>query len=293
MIVTYMILCHKNPDQVKLLIDLLNCDSASFVIHIDKKSEFEDYYIAKENVVYVPAEERVSVRWGGISMVDAVLKMMHIAIEQFDSSYYWVCSGQDLPLVKARDICARLSICRDVDYIHFFQSMNNGLDCQSNYDKRNQVYFPEWLVGPSFPVRVIKRGYVELTGGYKKTWKLFFRKHYFDYKFYFGSNWMCLRREVIVWILNYLENHSEVRQFFAGSLNPDECFFHTLYMASPFAGDSQDYLHYVDWSQGGNSPKVLKVSDLDLAFSSGKLMGRKFDLENNPGAVERVVDLIS
>ena len=40
----------------------------------------------------------------------------------------------------------------------------------------------------------------------------------------------------------------------------------------------EDYLHYVDWSEGGNSPKTLTIDDYEKLKASDKLMARKFDI---------------
>ena len=51
-------------------------------------------------------------------------------------------------------------------------------------------------------------------------------------------------------------------------------------MNSPYKNKRQDYLHYIDWSFGENSPKNLDMSDIDSMMKSGKLMARKFEDED-------------
>lgn len=69
---------------------------------------------------------------------------------------------------------------------------------------------------------------------------------------------------------------------YKSSLTPDESFFQTLFMMSPYKETRHDYLHYVDWtSQGGkvkNSPNTLTMDDYDAMKNSGYLMARKFDM---------------
>ena len=186
MVVTYLILCHKNPYQVKLMIEMPDCEDAAFVVHVDGKARLEDYCcIDGRNVVFVGERERANVKWGSISQVDAVLIMMHVARERFNSTYYWVCSGQDLPLTGADEICERLQLSARVDYISFCDDCLSKSGKQSNYDKRNQIPFPEWMVGKSWLARLVKRFYIELTGGYSQTYRFFLRKEYKTYRFYF------------------------------------------------------------------------------------------------------------
>ena len=59
-------------------------------------------------------------------------------------------------------------------------------------------------------------------------------------------------------------------------------------MNSPFSENRTDYLHYIDWSEGKNSPKTLTCGDLDKMFSSGKLMARKIDSEYDRNIIPEI-----
>ena len=72
------------------------------------------------------------------------------------------------------------------------------------------------------------------------------------------------------------------------SLCPDESFFHTLVMMSPYKDNIEEYLYYIDCSQGGNHPKILTCNDYQAIIESGKLMARKFDIDID----KRIFDLI-
>lgn len=70
----YIILCHKNPLQLKRLIDKLNNSSSSFYIHIDKKVEISDFINVISNYSNVKfIENRENCIWGDISLVKATL----------------------------------------------------------------------------------------------------------------------------------------------------------------------------------------------------------------------------
>jgi hypothetical protein len=59
-------------------------------------------------------------------------------------------------------------------------------------------------------------------------------------------------------------------------------------MNSPYKDKREDYLHYVDWSEGGNSPKTLTIDDYEKISGSDKLMARKFDLTADKKIIERL-----
>lgn len=80
-------------------------------------------------------------------------------------------------------------------------------------------------------------------------------------KFFFGSSWICLSDKMEDWIESYLRCHPEYIRFYQNVNCPDESFFQTLEMNSPYKEKREDYFHYVDWSEGGSSPKTLTIDD--------------------------------
>ena len=286
--IAIMIQCHKNPGQINLLLNTLKHPAISFFIHIDKKSDIKDEIINRENVIILPDEYRVDVQWAGISQIDATLNMMKFARSNDDFDYYWLCSGQDFPIKPSEDIVEWFNDHPGCDFVELFYTKNNGLDHENNYDKRTAVYFPCWMLGNSTFKRVCKRAYTELTGGYNKTFGWARRKPVNGFKFYFGSQWICLSRRSADWVLAYLEDHPEYYRFYKNSICPDESFFQTLIMNSPYVSNRMDYLHYVDWSEGKNNPKLLKTEDYERLIRSDKLMARKFDNTIDADIIEKL-----
>ena len=72
------------------------------------------------------------------------------------------------------------------------------------------------------------------------------------------------------------------------SLCPDESFFHTLVMASPYVQYVRPFLHYLQFDIGKNSPKTLKVENLESLLSSDKLVARKFDINVDEEILTRI-----
>lgn len=273
--IALLILCHKNPDQIKKFINLMKSDLFDIFIHVDKKSQMELTHLESDSVHILPESKRVNVTWGGLSQIDATLNLIQYANQYGNYDYYWLCSGQDIP-VKSIEYMRKFFVDHSSnEFINLFQTLNNG-GKQNNYDKRNDLYYPIWIQGLKLWQRILKRLYVEITGGYNKT-SIARRKNYTGMKFFYGSQWWCLSGEAIRWILVYIENHDGYYQFFRNVTTPDECFFHTLIMNSPYALKRQEYLHYIDWSNGGNSPKMLDNKDLDTAQKSKYLMARKVE----------------
>ena len=93
---------------------------------------------------------------------------------------------------------------------------------------------------------------------------------------------------MVKWIYNFLENYPEYIKLFKHSLCPDECFFQTLVMNSPFANTTKPYLHYIKWEKGKSSPKTLTTIDYEELKKAEKLIARKFDINVDAEIIERL-----
>jgi hypothetical protein len=108
----YLIQAHKNPAQLKDLVDKLRNEDTSVIIHIDAKSDVGLFAFIKEldpsRIFFV--ERPTSVYWGGISQVNATLRMIELAFMlDIEFDYAHLISGQDVPIVSNNTIVGLLS----------------------------------------------------------------------------------------------------------------------------------------------------------------------------------------
>lgn len=273
--IAILLLCHKNAEQINLLLKQLEHPQIYVFIHVDRKSSIISQINTNSHVFLLPEGERIDCKWGSISLVHATLHLIQYAYKKDKFDYFWLCSGQDFPIKSMDDILAFFNNHPGIEFLDLFPSKNTT-GKSTNYDKRMDLYYPNCLLNFSFISRVYKRIYTEITGGYNRTW-FAKRKNTTNLQFYFGSQWWCLSALAIEWILNYTNTHSELLQFYEHAIVPDESFFHTLLMNSPYAKKRHPALHYIDWSAGGNNPKTFTLDDWPLLQKSDKLMARKFD----------------
>lgn len=286
-----LIQCHKNPDQINMLLDALNNPNLDIFIHVDKKSKITSEIKKNKMIHILPDEYRVDVGWATFSQVEATLNLMKYAAEYGEYGHFMLCSGQDYPLASAERIFTFLNEKSNANFVQLWSSKNAG-ENRNNYDKRTEIYYPTIVLGKAFFKRVAKRILVELTGGYNRTWKLLKRKQLKNIDFYFGSQWICISKEFEKWIEDYLQKNPEYIKFYKHTNCPDESFFQTLLMNSPYKKTRCDYLHYIDWSLGGNSPKNLDESDIAVMLESGKMMARKFEDISVIRILEKMVNVI-
>ena len=272
--IAYLILCHKNPEQVLTLIRQLDAENVDFYVHIDRKAK--NFMLpGQKNLFVLPFEKRIDVRWATNSMVYATLNLVHAALNT-KTPYDYICllSGQDFPIKSNREI-------------HNFLQTNNGLNFIQTLSKedgyyrrlckRNELYYPSWMFSRSSICKIFKRLYIYLTGGFGRTFSLCQRKVPNAISFAFGSQWWCLTRDCLRWIVAYLDHHPEVLHFFDHALTPDECIFQTVFELSPFSKSVMDKLTYLEWDSNGNSPRILTEADYNVLINSKSLWARKFD----------------
>ncbi len=270
-----LIACHKNSKQINMLLETLSHVDIDVYLHVDKKSNIYNEIAERKGLYVIRDEQRIDVKWGQISQVDATLLLLKEAYAKEQYGYYIYISGEDWPcksIEKISDLCVQKK-----NRMYFWESLNHG-GIFNNLDKRNTVYFPLKWIDRRFVYKVMRRIYVELTGGYSRTYKIFMRKNPLGCKFYFGSSWWGLNDETVGWMLDYLQKTPEYYKFFVNCANPDECFFQTLLMMSPFADINTDYLTYLNFLPGANSPEYITEEDLERAFASPYYFMRKVDL---------------
>ena len=280
--IAILLLCHKNIEQINRFLDLFCDKHYGIFVHIDKKSNIGEHIHLNPNVRLLPDDKRVDVKWAGYSQIEATNNLIELAhsIGKFD--YYWLCSGQDFPIKSNTDILSFFYSKPKCNYINLFCSLHNGSEKSTHYDKRNDIRYLDFLMGREWWKKILRRSYVFLTGGYNYTFP-FFKRKLDDMKFYFGSQWWCLNNDTIEWIINYHHNHPIYDSYFRRVSTPDESYYHTLVMNSPYKIERLDYLHYIEFSENEPSPRILVSADIDLLNNTSFLMARKFDsnIDNN------------
>lgn len=279
--VAFLMQCHKNPEQINLLLEALNHPMVDVFVHVDKKSQaIKDKITQRAGVYILPEQQCVDVQWAQYSQVEATLQLLRAAVNRGGYSHYWLISGQDYPLRPMDNILDFLEANQEANFIECSQI--------KPFNKRNDVYFPNSVIGRKLWQKVLKNLWIYGTGGWNKTFPIFKRKAPDDFKYWFGSQWWCLNSTTAQWIIDYLNEHTEYEKVFEHSLCSDECFFQTLVMNSPFANTTKPYLHYIKWEKGKSSPRTLTTIDYEELKKTEKIIARKFDIDVDTEIIERL-----
>ena len=286
--IAYIILCHKNPNQINHLVNELITKNSDVFLHIDLKSNIKDEIIKNKNVHILPKEESFSIAWGSVNMIKATLNLIKSAKKQ-DKNYDYICllSGQDFPIVSQQDITNRLRKDTSINYINI---VDKNTKEYSRYKKLYELWYPKWITKNNLFIKIIKRIYMILTGGFSYTFGFIKRKKPFNFDFEFGSQWWCLTSQCAYYILDYCDKHPEYIKYYENTIIPDECFFQTIFMHSPFNNNYSDNLTFVNWKDNRRSPETLTIQDYGKIKekSKTKCFARKFDEEIDKEIIKKI-----
>ena len=268
-------LCHKNVEQINALLRAMAHDDIYFYIHVDKKSGIDRETITGKNVYVLNKDSSVDIQWGGFGMIEATLRLIETisqATAKFD--YIWLMSGQDWPLRSANEIVEYVEQHRGEDFIEILPSDESF---ERGYFKRNDLYYPTWMVSNELHIKIVKHLFWLATGG-KKSTKIFKRKSKIE-KFYYGSQWWLLSSQTVNSMTQFLRSNKWFIDYFKNSLVPDESFFQTLYGMIDSVSKVKPAVCFVNWKSNPNSPEVLTSDDMNriTEIKRSYLVARKFD----------------
>lgn len=266
----YLILVHKNADQTIRLIQNLDDTGVKFFIHVDLNSEsvMSGLQLYKQKNLFL-SDKRFEIRWGGFNIIKATIALIQQAIDHATSerAYFVLLSGQDSPIKKTGHISSFLNSSYGKQFIQ--HSRMPSLNSWGKSGGMERIHF-NW--------------FIDEIGG-KKSLALvreqIEKKDYRAINFvpYGGSQWWCLSKQCVEFILDSLkEENLAIYEFFKSTLIPDEMFFQTILLNSSFKKSvANNNLRHIDWKSGPDYPRILKKEDFKVIKRSKKLFARKFD----------------
>ncbi|AIQ17742.1 hypothetical protein H70357_14535 [Paenibacillus sp. FSL H7-0357] len=278
----YVILCHKNPEQINLLIDRLSDEHVDFFLHVDKKSGIEEQIVHREHIHFV--KDPVEVQWGHYSQIECILKGFELIKQHGYYNYIHIISGQDLPLVSNGTIVEFFQKNEGKEFVKYLQLPNEAEMWGCYY--RVSVYYPKFLVSRVKAVSEVRNRYINLV--MSVPWLKRSLKHLPD-KLYKGSNWMSITGECMEYILEFTRTSPGYIRLFKNSFCGDEIFFHSIILNSPFKDNVVNEIkRYTDWETGPEFPRTLRAVDYERIRTQGQgcFWGRKFDLDVDRSIVE-------
>jgi len=294
--IAYLIVAHNTPRHLRRLITTLSSIPSRIFIHLDKKSNVEDFSGIKGGNIHF-TQERVPVFWGDFSLVEAILILLKTAIkDQWRPDRFVLLSGADYPLQSASYIEKFFEDNPDKEFINLVAMPN---DAAGKPISRLTIY--NFRPGDYWITKVIRKRLIKAgVLPHKRDYRIYLR-HLAPYG---GSTWWALSREASDFILTFVKEETRVVNFFKNTHIPDESFFQTILGNSDFRSRIVRNLTYADWSAGGPSPAYITEKYLDFfqvtsSFPSSDVYGvgemlfaRKFS-DDSEELVSRLDNLIN
>ena len=252
--VAYLILAHNAPKHLQRLIKALSSSSSSIFIHLDKKSNFNEFLDIK-NAHFT--RKRIPIFWGDFSLVEATLILIRTAITDpscFDR--FVLLSGADYPLKSASYIEQFFANNPTKEFINLVPMPS---EAAAKPISRLISYRPSSMDGT---ICKLKRRVLMRLGLF--SFQRDYHAYLDDLVPYGGDAWWALSREACDFILAFVKNRNKAVNFFKNTLLPDESFFQTILGNSRFRSRIARNLTYADWS--AREPHPAYITEKHIAF---------------------------
>ena len=221
--IAYILLCHKDPDAIIQQAERLTAVGDCMSIHFDANAKPEHFKqitdALQDNPNVTFAHRRIRCGWGEWSLVQATLYALESAVEAFQrATHFYMLSGDCMGIKTA-------------EYTHNFLD-ENDFDFIESFD-----YFEsDWIKTGMKEERLIYRHFFNERG---QKWRFYTSYHLQqrlgltrqipqDIQVQIGSQWWCLRRHTVEWVLDFTRKRRDVMRFFRTTWIPDETFFQTI-----------------------------------------------------------------
>ncbi|MGX7694804.1 beta-1,6-N-acetylglucosaminyltransferase [Gordonia polyisoprenivorans] len=258
----YLVLAHHNEGHFKRNVTALGSNGARVFAHIDKKADESRFETPR--VEYV--RNRVDVRWGGWSMVQATLNLMHAAAPTVtDKDYVVLLSGDSYPLQSQRSIDEFLPPAEDgVQYVNMLPFPSPIAEKPLNRVSRLYVEYDPRSGRANLAPRVINK--LKIPRPYRRALG--------GRDMYCGSQWWALTGAAFHWLLRESRKASVFNSMCRRMFVPDEFYFQTLLGQCPYLSEVRRNLIFADWYRPvGPRPSIIDSDHvIQLSRPGGLLM---------------------
>lgn len=272
--IAFILLCHKDPDGIIRQAERLTAVGDCMAIHFDARAPATDYATIRRALATNPnvtfARRRIKCGWGGWSLVQATLNATEAALAAFpDATHFYMLSGDCMAIKSAEYAHDRLDA-EDVDHIESFDFFAS--DWIKTGMKEDRLIYRHPFNERSQP-RLFYAAYgLQRKLGLKRAIPA-------DLQMMIGSQWWCLRRRTIEWVIDFARRRRDVMRFFRTSWIPDETFFQTLVRhVVPEAEIRSRTLTFLMFSDYG-MPVTFYNDHFDLLLNQDYLFARKISPE--------------
>ncbi|XP_071515718.1 uncharacterized protein [Panulirus ornatus] len=253
----FIILAHKDPPAVMQLLELIYRPQYHYVIHVDHRQADTRTTLtallakrmpAATNIRILPASRSFVASWGSFNIVRAELESFEELLRMGVWDHAVKLSGADLPLRDVDDLSAALAPYRGVSFVPLLGNRNKNMDSDQG------LVWDVWHGCEGFVYNVTRGGgqpYPE------------------EIPIYTGSQWSIMSRDLVDYALTPSRRSDVLNRWhfhLQTSIIPDESYFPTVTMNSPYVNQSRPLgFHWLKHFKGQNTINLCRhMEDADF-----------------------------
>jgi hypothetical protein len=274
--VAYIVLSHRNPEQVLRLVRVLREGPAARVLvrHDPRGSSLPAAEIEAAGGEVI--EDRIESQWGGWSQLELIVGCLREAVVRHDPDWALVLSGQDYPLRPMAEIEADLEASRldgRLGAVREVETKRPAPGSDEFYLRCRYLHYPRPRAMPRLPRAVRPVAYVRDLPplvGVRRLGPA-------PLPFFASADWLTLGRRALAAVLEASRDRRLMRHFRRVAV-PTESFFATVLLNDRALSIDGDNRRFAPFSRAGAPhPDTLTTDDHDRVLASGADFARKFD----------------
>lgn len=282
----YLIMAHSDPEHLSKLVEAIDDYRNDIFIHLDKKSDISKFlHIKAKKSKLKFIEERIDVRWGDPSQIDAEYALLRYGAI-CDYGRIHLISGADFPLKSQDEIHAFFEKYPEKEFISF----ENEKELVGELRKKMRLYnfFLPYISNPNLFV-------ASFFNFARRTFLLLqmilrINRSFSINELKKGSNWASI---TLSFVNKLLEYEKEIKQEYCYTHCCDEIYKQTIAWNCGFKNriSPKGNMRLIDFKRGNRcSPYTFTESDYNILKSADALFARKFSSSVSGHLTEQLKD---
>jgi hypothetical protein len=274
--VVYIVLSHRNPEQVLRLVRALReGPTARVLVRHDPRGQRLDANEI-EAAGGEAVEDGIAFEWAGWPHVEVILGCLREALARHDPDWALILSGQDYPLRPLADIEAELEaglLDGRVGAVREVERRRPAAGEDEFYLRARYRHYTRPRALPDLPHAlrpVIYARELPPLVGVRRVAPA-------PVPLVFSSDWLTLGRRAIATVLAAADN-GRLMRYFRRVAVPSESLFASVLLNNESLTIERDHRRLADFAhEGAPHPELLTSADYDRLLASGADFARKFD----------------
>lgn len=288
----YLIMSHKEPEQIYRLIHTIKASSPNCCIIVSHDStncslDISDFEQQSGIYFQFTKGER-----GDFSLISKCFSAINYLLSNnIDFDWLITLSGQDYPTQPLSELELLLSTTQYDGFLRFFPAFSpeSPWDIRESYQrylyqyKKISLSLPKWMVSAIKPLKLVNylQPFIRVHFSYGLRIGIKGKSIFNDnFNCYGGSFFSILSKKCVEYLNDFYHKNALVVEYYKCVLIADESFIQTALVNSKKFTFYNECKHYFDFSHTSHGhPAILTAKDYDAMTQSNYYFARKFDIK--------------